>query len=600
MATHDIRKNRFEKAIEKFQSLMDQFPLSPHYNESEFLLGLSLQAVRNFEKAWLPLRGSLSREAQPLRRASLQAALGEVYENKKDPFAALISYAEALSNGPELAIGPQVRSRLTRLAHSGVEIHQLLIAADRFRQKPAGPLLRLALARRSVGENRFEASRAAVRRFLSDYPDHPAAQEAEDLLHNLSERLDVNRGRVGVILPLSGPAAPAGERVYQGIQLALRHALERSPHLRIQLAIRDSKSTARNIGKTLETVEDLIAKEKVVTLIGPLFSLSTEAAATVADRGKTPILTPFAVRTDMKNSTPWLFRNSLTNRLQSLGIAAYAVQELGIRNFAVLFPDDNDGRQLASAFADIVRNLGGRVVKSIPFPPDANDFGPQMRALGGLDDSQVARKKRELGLKRTDQYDLALPFEAIFIPAYFDKAVLIAPQIPFYNMKGIRLLGAHGWNSQDLIKYGERYVEGAIFVDGFFSESEEPHIIRFVNDFKRLFGAKPDIFAALGYDAAKMVFGGVAAGMNTRTAMRDYLAAVHGFDGIMGLSDMDPNGDTQRQLFVLTVRKKRILHLQMITPHRASWTLGAANGPPPHDAAAPAQGNGLAPKSSAP
>ncbi|MDP7384441.1 MAG: hypothetical protein QF593_00215, partial [Nitrospinota bacterium] len=70
--------------------------------------------------------------------------------------------------------------------------------------------------------------------------------------------------------------------------------------------------------------------------------------------------------------------------------------------------------------------------------------------------------------------------------------------------------------------------------------------------------------------------------------------------GIMGLSDMDPNGDTQRQLFVLTVRKKRILHLQMITPHRASWTLGAANVPPPHDAATPARGNGLAPQPSAP
>ncbi len=228
LATHDIRKNRFNKAIENFRSLMDRFPLSPHYNESEFLLGLSLQAVRNSEEAWLPLRGSLSREAQPLRRASLQAALGEVYENKKNPFAALISYAEALSNGPDLAIAPQVRGRLTSLAHSGVKIHQLLIAADRFRQKPAGPLLRLAFARRSVGNNRLEASRAALRRFLRDYPDHPATQEAKALLHNLSERLNVNRGRVGVILPLSGPSAPAGVRVYQGIQLALRPSFGRS------------------------------------------------------------------------------------------------------------------------------------------------------------------------------------------------------------------------------------------------------------------------------------------------------------------------------------------------------------------------------------
>ena len=49
------------------------------------------------------------------------------------------------------------------------------------------------------------------------------------------------------------------------------------------------------------------------------------------------------------------------------------------------------------------------------------------------------------------------------------KAVLIAPQVPFYNMRGIKLLGGRGWNNQNLIKYGEKYVEGAYFVDGFFA-----------------------------------------------------------------------------------------------------------------------------------
>ncbi len=31
---------------------------------------------------------------------------------------------------------------------------------------------------------------------------------------------------------------------------------------------------------------------------------------------------------------------------------------------------------------------------------------------------------------------------------------------------------------------------------------------------------------------------------------------------------MGPDGDTKRQLFVLTVKRKRIRHLQMVTPHR--------------------------------
>ena len=172
--------------------------------------------------------------------------------------------------------------------------------------------------------------------------------------------------------------------------------------------------------------------------------------------------------------------------------------------------------------------------------------------------------------------------EAIFVPAYHDKAVLIAPQVPFYNMRGIKLLGGRGWNNQKLIKYGEKYVEGAYFVDGFFADSEEPRVANFVKEFRRLFGSKPTIFAALGYDSAMMIFSGLAQGANTRESMRAYLSRLRGFEGVMGLTDMGPNGDAKRQLFVLTVKRKRIRHLQMVTPHRV---LDASTGGPPDDGA---------------
>ena len=120
------------------------------------------------------------------------------------------------------------------------------------------------------------------------------------------------------------------------------------------------------------------------------------------------------------------------------------------------------------------------------------------------------------------------------------------------------VLGGRGWNSEKLIKYGEKYVEGAYFVDGFFADSEEPRVVQFVKEFSRLFGRKPDIFAALGYDAATMVFTGLAQGANNRESMQTYLSRLSGFEGIMGLTDMGPDGDTKRQLFVLSVKRKRI------------------------------------------
>ena len=157
--------------------------------------------------------------------------------------------------------------------------------------------------------------------------------------------------------------------------------------------------------------------------------------------------------------------------------------------------------------------------------------------------------------------------------------VLIAPQIPFYNMKRIQLLGAHGWNNPSLIRYGEHYIERAVFVDGFHPESEEPRVADFVARFRQ----NPGIFAALGYDTASILFEGLAQGASTRSLMREFISRLKGFDGVMGLIDMGPDGDAQRQLFVLTVRRKVIRHLQMVTPHRALREAPApvAAGPAP-------------------
>lgn len=396
-------------------------------------------------------------------------------------------------------------------------------------------------------------------------------------------------GRVGVMLPLSGALGAAGGRVHQGIQLALRHSLAKHPGLRIQLAIRDTKSAAQSAGDAAEVAAELIEKERAIALIGPLITEAAEGAARVANRLKAPMLTPFALRMRMNPDYPWVFRNSLTNRLQARSVAAYAVQHLGMRRFAVLYPAERDGIELTDAFTQAVENLGGEVVKIVSFPENATDFREQMLALGGMDDRRLNRRRRSLGLKRTDPHPIDLDFEALFVPVRHEEAVLIAPQVLFYNMRAVRLLGGSGWNDPRLLEHGERYVEGAVFVDGFFAGSAEPGVARFVSEFKRIFGRTPDIFSALGYDAARIIFSALAGGARTREDVRRHLAALRGFEGVAGLTDMGADNDALRQLFVLSVQEKKIRHLQMVAPHRrfesalpgAAWREGALLPPAP-------------------
>ena len=73
------------------------------------------------------------------------------------------------------------------------------------------------------------------------------------------------------------------------------------------------------------------------------------------------------------------------------------------------------------------------------------------------------------------------------------------------------------------------------------------------------------------------------AGTPWREDVKRYLAALKGFEGVTGLTDMGADNDALRQLFVLSVDKKKIRHLQMVMPHRrfesmspgAAWREGA-------------------------
>ena len=559
-AKHQLGSGNLTAAVRSLKRFQEKFPLSPLYPEGAFYLGLALQASGRHEEAWISLRSSLSGETRPERRALLEASLGEVYEARGDALSALLSYARAMRNDPEVFRKDVLIERIWALAKK-IATHQLRSALEGFSDSPAGPYMQAALAVRAENEKRSEPPRV---------PD--SGQVETDTPQNVARAPDaevaVNSGRVGIMLPLSGPAAAAGERVYQGVQLALRHSLAKYPGLRIQLSVRDTKSTAQSAGQAAEVAAELIEKEKALALIGPLLTRAAESSAEVANRLQVPMLTPFSVRMEMNRDFAWVFRNSLTNRLQAQGVATYAIEHLGIRRFAVLHPENRDGNELTDAFTQAVANLGGEVVKIVSFPENATDFGAQMRALGGMDDRQLRRTKLSRGLGKSDPYQIRLNFDALFVPVHHDKAVLIAPQVPFYNMRDIRLLGGNGWNNRQLITRGERYVEGAVFVDGFFADSAEPKVARFVHAFRNIFGRTPGIFSALGYDAAQIIFAAVASGAKTRAEVRQYLAALKGFDGVMGLTDMGADNDAHRQLFVLSVSRKKIHHLQMVTPHR--------------------------------
>jgi branched-chain amino acid transport system substrate-binding protein len=74
--------------------------------------------------------------------------------------------------------------------------------------------------------------------------------------------------------------------------------------------------------------------------------------------------------------------------------------------------------------------------------------------------------------ERDDQWHPILDFDAVFIPDAPKKAGLVIPQLAYYDIRDVYLLGTNLWNSRTLLEMSGDYMKSTLIVDGFFAESQ--------------------------------------------------------------------------------------------------------------------------------
>jgi ABC-type branched-subunit amino acid transport system substrate-binding protein len=361
--------------------------------------------------------------------------------------------------------------------------------------------------------------------------------------------------KIGCILTLSGEGASIGQRVLEGIQLAFNSLIPPTPPLEkggVDLILRDSEGDT----SAVSLLEGLAKDEDVIAVIGPIFSKSVINSVRTADKYKIPVFSPTASSRNISGISPYIFRNSLTNQIQGESLADYAVNNLNLKKFAILYQRAPYGIEMKNVFEEKVKSLGGEIIFSEPFDPDQNDFEPQIMTIGGMRDSDL-KKIVDAGKPKPK-----LQYDAIFIPGAADRVGLILPELTYYNISGVTLLGGNGLNSPDLVRMGGKYTEGIIFVDGFFPASEKPAVKEFVERYKIFYNKEPDIFSAQAYDAARIILSLIKNGANNREEIKNSLLNLKDYNGASGATAIQPSGDSQKTLFFLTVKNGKIVEIK--------------------------------------
>ena len=77
--------------------------------------------------------------------------------------------------------------------------------------------------------------------------------------------------------------------------------------------------------------------------------------------------------------------------------------------------------------------------------------------------------------------------------------------------------------------------------------------------FENTYGESPSNFSAQAYDAAGIFFESILSGADNRLKLRESLIKVKNYQGVTGETSLLESGESEKQIFALTVKRKKIV-----------------------------------------
>jgi ABC-type branched-subunit amino acid transport system substrate-binding protein/outer membrane protein assembly factor BamD (BamD/ComL family) len=564
----EFQGERYAQAISRFQEAVNRAPMTPDGREARLWLLRCYMKMGRFNDAAESGRPLMSFLPEKSQRAEVAELVGDANAGLGRHAEAVRWYARSYplaSSGRAAELANKAGTQVKSLNRESV-VALLTEFPDVFPYF----FLQTRLAELDMGSGQLDAAQRRLEGLLARAPTDPLGETWMAMTSRIRELRDVDMQAVGCVLPLSGRYKGYGDRVLRGMGMAAQGS--GTSENGVRLVVKDSGGDPATAAAA---VRELAMTHKVAAIIGPLSRQAAEAAASEAQQLQIPIIT-LTQKREITQVGDYVFRDSLSNEQQVRALAEYALLGLGLRRFAILYPQDAYGGRLMQLFGYEVSRLGGEVRGREAYSTSETDFAYQIKKLLGLSSSGQKTGPAEVGLPGEDtegpdeqqelgsipQSGIAVDFEAMFIPDGYDKVGLIAPQLVYYSLTGIRLLGINLWNSPKLLEMAAPYVEGAVFVDGFFPDSERPMTRQFVQSYQETFGEIPGYPEAQGYDVMRLVMATLEErGVTTRPRLREALLAVRDFPGVEGLATMTPAREVERQPFFITVQKRRMVEV---------------------------------------
>lgn len=506
-------------ALRRYQALLARGPQTDIALQARYGVGRAYFKLGQYQQASQVLENLTAVELPPALRFSTQALLTEISLKQgrvPQAFAQLRLAAQDLASGDKEWF-EDLKTRVVEQA-TPQELENL---EGLYRDSPLSAVLLLRLANLAQKAGNSQEFRKWASTLKQRFPESPEAAKLERVLRG-------QRILVGCLLPLTGDYSNFGRQVKQGMELAARG----TP---LELSFRD---TPNNQEAAVKQVKDLTKDPQLMGILGPLGSAAALGAAQAAQEAQVPLIA-LSQKEGITRAGDFVFQAFLTSRQQVRALLNRTAGQMGLKRYAVLYPDSAYGQAFMQQFLEEAAAQGVEVVMQAPYAPATRDFTPALATLKAVFQEQQGSQG----------------FQALFIPDDAATVAAAAGQLEGVGLTNLQLLGTNLLHSPNLSEAEARALEGALFPGAFYDRDSSSAVQEFITAYRQQYNETPDYLAAQGYTVAKLFLKAIEGDKDRQRAdLPGKLLSLRGFSDLPWFKGFNPDREAELSLYLFTIK----------------------------------------------
>ncbi|HUI44397.1 MAG TPA: ABC transporter substrate-binding protein [Nitrospirota bacterium] len=344
--------------------------------------------------------------------------------------------------------------------------------------------------------------------------------------------------KLGFINSITGPEAPIGENLTNGVTLAIEDL--KTKGIDVDLITEDDTGKP---DKSLAAFEKLATRDKVTGIVGPYTSATANADAKMAERYKVPLIVPAASKEEItRQGFKWVYRVSGTTG-DYAGVLFDLATTLGKpKTLAILNENSDFGVSGAKSAKAIAEQKGIKVVFEEAYSPGSPDYRSTL--------AQVKAANPDL----------------VFMVSYAADAILLMRQSREIGLTPMAFLGAGAGFSIAQFAKEKDISQGVFSSTQWTKDAPWPGSKEWYERYVKQFGKPPTYHAACAYESMMIMGQAAAAAGGDREKTREALHTGK-WNGILGeVRFQDYNGYQNQRKAVMLVEQVQNGHHETVWP----------------------------------